>query len=446
MNFASKKEDQHTEFKTIWKDEFFKLICAFSNAKGGELFIGVDDNGSVVGINNSKKLLDDIPNKTIQFLGLVVDVYLHTLNDLNYLSIIVNQSPNPISYKGVYYLRSGSTVQELKGSELQYFILKKLGKSFDELPLSSATLDDIDFLLVKKFIKTAIKNNRLSSDAEDDDLPSVLLKLNLIDENNILKNAAILLFGKNPLKYFSAVSFRIGRFGSDHHDLKFQDVIETNIFEMPEKVINVLKSKYLTMPIRYEGLQRIEELEYPEEALREAILNAIIHKDYTGVHIQLSVYNDKMVLWNPGNIPTEINLKNLNNKHPSIPRNKLIADIFFKAGYIEAWGRGINKIFARCAEARLPEPIFENSAGSVQLTFAKDLNKDLNKDFLSTNQISILKEIQKNNKITQHQLAEIIGMNEKNIRNNIKKLKEMKLLERIGNTRNGYWKTQTTIN
>jgi len=96
----------------------------------------------------------------------------------------------------------------------------------------------------------------------------------------------------------------------------------------------------------------------------------------------------------------------------------------------------------------LPEPSFENSAGSVQLTFAKDLNKDLdkdlnkdlNKDLLTTNQISILKEIEKNNKITQHQLAETIGMNEKNIRNNIKKIKEMGLLERIGDTRNGYWK------
>lgn len=161
MNFSSKKEDQHTEFKIIWKDEFLKLICAFSNAKGGELFIGVDDNGNVVGLNNSKKLLDDIPNKTIQFLGIVVDVHLQTLNDLHYLSVIVNQSPTPISYKGVYYIRSGSTVQELKGSELQYFILKKLGKSFDELLLSSAAIDDIDFLLVKKFIKTAIKNNRL---------------------------------------------------------------------------------------------------------------------------------------------------------------------------------------------------------------------------------------------------------------------------------------------
>ena len=360
--------------------------------------------------------------------------------------MIVNRSPNPISYKGVYYIRSGSTVQELRGSELQHFILKRLGKSVDELPVESATMEDIDFLSVKKFIKIAVKNNRLSIDAVEEDLTSVLLKLNLIDDNYTLKNAALLLFGKNPLKYFSSVSFRIGRFGRNHHDLKFLDVIEGNIFEMPEKVIDILRSKYLIMPIRYEGLQRVEELEYPEAALREAILNAIIHKDYTGVHIQMSVYNDKIVLWNPGNIPPEINLKSLKDKHPSIPRNKLIADIFFKAGYIEAWGRGITKIISGFSEASLPEPIFDNFAGGVQLTLSKDLDKDLDKLHLTTNQKDILSEINKNNRITQNELSIRIGVNEKNIRNNMKKLKEQGLLERIGNTRSGFWRIKTTTN
>ena len=240
------------------------------------------------------------------------------------------------------------------------------------------------------------------------------------------------------------MSFRIGKFGNSHHDLKFQDVIEGNIFEMPEKVMDILKSKYLTMPIRYEGIQRIEELEYPEEALREAILNAIIHRDYTGVHIQLSVYDNKIILWNPGSLPSEINIDRLKEKHPSIPRNRLIADIFFKAGYIEAWGRGIHKIVTEFLNAKLPEPLFENYAGGVQVTLPKDLDKDLNKDLdnraLTNNQIQILNEIEKNKDITQIELSRVIGINDKNIRNNIKKLKELGFIERIGNTRTGYWK------
>lgn len=444
MKLSQTLENQNVEFKSIWKDDFLKHICAFSNSKGGTLFVGVDDKGTIVGIENSKKLLEDILNKAIQFLGVTIAIDVNKEGNKYYLAIFVNPSPSPIAFKGRYYIRSGSTVQELSGNDLQHFILKKLGKSYDELPIESATINDIDALSVRKFIKMAIKINRLSVDAEEDELQTVLFNLKLIGENSNLKNAALLLFGKNTPHYFSSVSFRIGKFGNNHHDLKFHDVIEGNIFEMPEKVMEILKSKYLTMPIRYEGIKRIEELEYPEEALREAILNAIIHRDYTGVHIQLSVYENKIILWNPGSLPSKINIDRLKEKHPSIPKNRLIADIFFKAGYIESWGRGIHKIVTEFRNAKLPEPIFENYAGGVQVTLLKDLdrdlNKDLNKDFLSTNQISILKEIQKNNKITQHELAETIGINEKNIRNNIKKIKEMGLLVRIGNTRNGYWK------
>ena len=440
MKLSQTLENQNVEFKSIWKDDFLKHICAFSNSKGGTLFVGVDDKGTIVGIENSKKLLEDILNKAIQFLGVTIAIDVNKEGNKYYLAIFVNPSPSPIAFKGRYYIRSGSTVQELSGNDLQHFILKKLGKSYDELPIESATINDIDALSVRKFIKMAIKINRLSVDVEEDELQTVLFNLKLIGENSNLKNAALLLFGKNTPHYFSSVSFRIGKFGNNHHDLKFHDVIEGNIFEMPEKVMEILKSKYLTMPIRYEGIKRIEELEYPEEALREAILNAIIHRDYTGVHIQLSVYENKIILWNPGSLPSKINIDRLKEKHPSIPKNRLIADIFFKAGYIESWGRGIHKIVTEFRNAKLPEPIFENYAGGVQVTLLKDLDRDLNKDFLSTNQISILKEIQKNNKITQHELAETIGINEKNIRNNIKKIKEMGLLVRIGNTRNGYWK------
>ena len=120
--------------------------------------------------------------------------------------------------------------------------------------------------------------------------------------------------------------------------------MEGNIFEMVDKVIQLLKDRYLLSPITYKGIQRIEKLEYPEAALREAVLNAIVHKDYTDTTIQLSVYDDKLILWNPGKLPVDIPLERLTQKHPSRPRNKHIAEAFFRAGYIESWERGIEKI------------------------------------------------------------------------------------------------------
>ena len=290
------KESQQTEFKLNWRDEYLKHLCAFANSQGGKLLIGLDDDGRVVGVKNSRKLLEDIPNKAINYLGIIVDIHLIQKRGKEYLKIIVPKSSVPISYKGIYYVKSGSTKQELKGSELQQFILKKLGRTFDELPAEGADIDDIDENTVSQFIRRAIKAKRLPQEADTDSLQEIISNLKLKTDSGKLKNAAILLFGKDPLRFFSSVTFKIGRFGDSDHDLRFQDVIEGNICEMPEKVMETLRSKYLVSPIRYEGLQRIEELEYPEEALREAILNAIIHKDYTGVHIQLSVYDDKIIL------------------------------------------------------------------------------------------------------------------------------------------------------
>ena len=140
---------------------------------------------------------------------------------------------------------------------------------------------------------------------------------------------------------------------------------------MVDRVMRLLKERYLVSTISYEGIQRIEKLEYPEAALREAILNAIVHKDYTDSTIQLSVYDDKLILWNPGKLPDDLPIERLKLKHASRPRNKHIAETFFRVGYIESWGRGIDKILTACHDAGLPEPIFEEAWGGNSGYFFK---------------------------------------------------------------------------
>jgi len=213
------KESQRTEFKLNWRDEYLKHLCAFANSQGGKLFIGIADDGSVTGVKNIKKLLEDIPNKAINYLGIIVDIHLVEEHGKEYLEIIVPKSSVPISYKGVYYVKSGSTKQELKGYELQQFILKKLGRTFDELPAEGAGLGDIDEKAVSMFVRKATKAKRLPRDADADGLQEVISNLKLITDSGKLKNAAILLFGKDPLRFFSSVTFKIGRFGDSDHDL-----------------------------------------------------------------------------------------------------------------------------------------------------------------------------------------------------------------------------------
>jgi ATP-dependent DNA helicase RecG len=270
------EENQTTEFKESWRDEYLKNICAFANSQGGDLYIGIKDDGTPVGISHSKKLMEDIPNKTIQLLGIDVDLHAEKQDGHDILRVRVHQSTVPISYHGRFYIRSGSTIQELQGEKLRNFILKKDNITWDEIGLPQARIQDIDEPVVRKFVSRAVEKNRLYAEAINDSLPSLLNKLNLIDEKGELTRAAILLFGKHPDKYFKTAIIKIGRFGESYSDLVSQDIVEGNLYEMPDKVMELLRIKYLHSLISYKGLERIEQLEYPEKALREAVLNAII--------------------------------------------------------------------------------------------------------------------------------------------------------------------------
>ena len=132
-------EHQNIEYKRIWKDEYLKWVCGFANANGGKIFIGKDDNGSIIGLSNAKQLLEDIPNKVRDILGILVDVNLHKTSEGDFIEIIVDAYPNPVNYKGQYHYRSGSTKQELKGIALDKFLLQKSGKSWDGVPLPNVS-------------------------------------------------------------------------------------------------------------------------------------------------------------------------------------------------------------------------------------------------------------------------------------------------------------------
>lgn len=118
-------ENQNIEWKTSWRDEYLKWICAFANADGGMLYIGMNDAGQVVGIENYKKLLEDLPNKIRDILGIIVQINLRSEAQKYYLELKVDSYTTPISYKGNFYYRSGSTIQNLKGPALEKFLLKK---------------------------------------------------------------------------------------------------------------------------------------------------------------------------------------------------------------------------------------------------------------------------------------------------------------------------------
>lgn len=395
-------EHQTIEYKQLWKDEYLKWICGFANAQGGTLFIGMDDAGKVVGVGDYEKLLDEIPNKTAQHLGLVIDVNLRTKGRKHYIEIDVPASDAPISYHGTFHYRSGSTKQELKGVALQNWLLKKMGKSWEDIGLTNKTAAHLNLTVLQAFLRDALRSERISPEAARSDFPTLLRNLCLLTEDGELTHAGMLLFGNDPTHQFVTATFKIGRFGHSHTDLLYQDIVEGNILYMADKVLDILKNKYLVRPITYEGLQRVELLEYPEDALREAILNAIIHKDYSSTYIFLRVYPDKLTLFNPGRLPEGYDIERLKREHTSKPRNRHIAEVFFKAGLIEAWGRGISRIIDYCVAAGLPEPIIQEQEDGVHVTFLKDIYSEahLRKLSLHVRQIKAILYLKENGKLT----------------------------------------------
>ncbi len=437
-------ENQQTEFKELWKDEFLKHICAFANTLGGRLYIGIKFNGTIVGVKDSKKLMEDIPNKIIQMLGITVNIDSKIIEGKEIIEIHVLPVSVPISYHSRYYIRSGSTVQELHGQKLREFILKKDNITWDEIIIPTAQIGDLDINLIRRFVSKAVNANRLSVEALNEDITLSLKKLDLIKENGELTRAAILLFSNNPHKYIRTATVKIGRFGLNDADLISHDIIEGNLIDMPDKILDILRIKYLHSPISYEGIERKERLEYPEKALREAILNAIVHRDYgEQTDITIRVYNNKLVIWNSGLLISPLTVDMLKKEHPSKRRNALIANIFFRIGYIEAWGRGIILMTSVTKEAGLPELLIEEYAGGVQITFLKDaaekVGEKVGEKDLSENQKTILKEIKKNSRITISKLSSLVGIAEKNIEKNLKILKKAGIIERIGPAKGGYW-------
>ena len=362
------KETQHIEWKESWRDEYLKWISGFANAKGGVLVIGKNDAGKVVGVADAKRLLVDLPNKVQSVLGIQVAVNLRRSAGKETIEIVVDPYSFPVSYKGEYHVRSGSTKQELKGAALAQFLLKKHGLHWDEIPVPRAVVADLDTKTLAWFRQQALKSKRLSAEIVNEPDAALLDKLHLVDGAH-LKRAAVLLFHPDPERYVTGAFIKIGYF-DNNVDLRYQDEVHGDLFAQVSQTIEVLTTKYLKGLISYEGVQRIETYPVPDAALREALLNAIVHKDYaSAIPLQISVYADKLMIWNPGQLPSEWTVEKLLTKHASRPFNPGVAGAFFQSGMIESWGRGVEKMVAACAEAGVPEPTFQTEVNGLWTVF-----------------------------------------------------------------------------
>ena len=356
------KEDQHIEFKESWHDEYTRYVSAFCNTQGGVLYIGLNDNGTVVGIEHPEKLIERLPNFIAQKTGIMPLVHLKESNGKEYLEIEVQPSAMPISVHGRYYTRSGSVTSELQGNQLNMLLAAKMGLTWESVVEEDFSLDDIDIETVERF--KLLAKDRVPSIEQETDILALMKRLNLV----VGGRAAVVLFGKNVQKYVLQARIKIGKFLSETEVLT-TDIIEGNLIQQVDRALDILRTKYLLSYLSYEGIHRREKLVYTYEALREALLNSIIHREYfVSSEIQIRIYDDKLVMGNEARLQ-DITVEDLSRPHPSRPHNKLIADVFYKAGFIESWGRGTQRIIDNCVAEGLSAPVYEYKMGFLYLTF-----------------------------------------------------------------------------
>ena len=391
-------------------------------------------------------------------MGIIADVNLLYKGELEYLQIIVDKYPSLISFRGKYYYRSGSTMREITGKELERALLKTQGRTWDGVPLPKLSVSDLKHDAIQLFKDKAVKRGRLTKEEVSVEDAILMDNLHLIDEDGYLIRAAMLAFYKDPEKWVTGSYIKIGYFGKSDSDLVYQDEVHGPLIEQVDKTVDLVYTKYMKALIDYEGVQRIEQFMFHKDAFREILLNAIVHKDYSSCNpIQISVYEDKIYIWNDGEMPPNLDSTDkLFMKHSSKPFNPKLANVFFKSGMIEAWGRGFEKIREACALYDGPLPEYEiNEVGIMVLCKACDKYLELlpekkkvdsiisDERIMSEKMSELRKEpivkivnyLKDNEEITTAKGVEITGKSEAQVRRYLKVLCDLGIIESAGTTK-----------
>lgn len=361
------------EFKEKFDERTIESAVAFANTNGGIILIGVSDKGEIKGIQIGKETIQKWANQISQITEprVIPQIELHEEKQNKVAAIFIKEYPiKPVSVKGRCYMRVGNSNRVIPTQEIAQMHFHSTGMSWDKLPVRDATLEDIDFEKVKRYIKKANEAGRRKIENDEEPL-KVLEKLELIKDGKPTWGA-ILLFRKGHKRFLSQAAIHCGRFKEE--TIVIDDrMIENNIIEQIDEAMDFIRKNINVKFIMTGRPEREQVWDYPLEALREAIINAVCHRDYTILsNIDVRIYDDKLIVWSPGGLPSGITLDELYSPHSSKLRNKGIAEVLYDVELIEQWGSGIEKMRKACSNSGLPEPIFEEYQG-FRVIFMKDI-------------------------------------------------------------------------
>ena len=430
------KETENLEFKESFaqlKEAIISIVAILNKHQKGKIIFGIKDNGEAVGVAIGKTTLRNISQSISEHIEpkIYPSIKEEIIQGKTCVVIDFSGENTPYFAYGRAYKRVSDENRLLSKAELEEMFLSKNRQSWDVLTSNIYTLDDISDAKLKKYVaqiglKYTSKKNALE-------------KLSLIKEG-LLTNASIILFGKKPSKYFNLLNLRCVVFSGIN---KASPIIDTKDFEGDLFELIEYAQKYvlehINIGLKIEGLKSIDVPEINKDALREAIINAFCHRDYSiNQEVQIAVFKDRVEILNPGKLFGGLKIKDILSKPISMRRNELIADIFHRIRYIEKWGTGINKIITL-----EPETTFEEIGDFFLVTFKRNLSlKTVEKSSLKSSLKSsqkILALISEKKDITIEELAKAINITTRAVKKNISHLKKLGKLRRVGSDRAGYW-------
>lgn len=439
------------EFKARYTPRIDEDIVAFANAKGGTLLLGVLDDGTVAGERLTNDLKAKI-NSLTRNCKPAIAVDLSQVGEV--VAIVVPEGiEKPYSCGSGYYRRLDATTQKMSHDELRIMFAENEPLPFEEKTVRGFTFDDISKAKMLAFVKEA--GIRIGSTA----VPDFLCSLKVADETRV-KNAGILFFASDVYDHLHQAQMTLLAFkGMDRLHIYDRRDVRDDLLTQFNEAVAFLK-KHLNVRSEIRGVNREDIYEIPIEVLREALVNALIHRDYsiTGTQVSVEVYDDRVEIVNPGGLPKGLSVRDLGTV--SIRRNELIADLFFRLHKVERIGMGIRKMKEAMVAAGLSEPTFEpdgffraifhrspefamkEGAPGTEVTGKKRTGIAAQKTIQKTAQKTIPKIIaliQEKPEITRQELAAELGITDSGIKYHLKKMQGKGLLRRVGPDKGGHW-------
>ncbi len=371
------KESQNIELKKSLSDmdSILRSVCAFANNGGGTIYVGIQDDGKVLGAKIGPLTIENLAKTISKSFDPAILPQIHIVDIENFTVIeikVENSIRKPHFYNASAYKRVGTANLAMSADEIRYLLKTQDNLSFESKTIDSFDFDDIDWRLLNDFAKRASEKRMMNLGVNKSKDKTILQKLNLIKDGKATV-ALVLCFSKTPCKYIPYYSIKIGVLSSDTFSIQnliFQSQIEKPLLLAVDEIYNNLE-RFIPRNVKIEKFERIEKPLIPQEVLREFLMNALIHCDYSiASPIYVLVAKNYIQISNPGNSLLKPMIQ-LYSKHHSIARNPLIANVFFLAGFVDRWGEGISMAISNLSNLALPLPSFrdENNFFYVKLAF-----------------------------------------------------------------------------